>query len=242
MPEPTIGSRARAGRLVARPRRSARSGPVGLQRPVLDGQRDVLVWVPDAYRPGTPAPLLVLLHGAGGNAQGGLRLVGSLADEVGVILVAPASRGQSWDVLYGGYGPDVETLDHALQFVFERYTVDPDRLGIGGFSDGASCALSLGITNGDLFSHILAFSPGFVAPEAQRDKPAIFVSHGTRDEVLPIDTCSRRIVPLLRGAGYEVAYREFGGPHTVPVDIAREALTRLGANRAIQPASTEPVS
>jgi hypothetical protein len=34
----------------------------------------------------------------------------------------------------------------------------------------------------------------------------------------------------------------FGGPHTVPVNIAREALTWLGANRAIQPASTEPVS
>lgn len=192
------------------------------------------MWVPDACDPRAPAPLLVLLHGAGGNAEGGLRLVGALADEPGLILVAPASRGSSWDVLYGGYGPDVDTLDHALAFVFDHYAVDPRRLAIGGFSDGASYALSLGITNGDLFSHIVAFSPGFMAPEAHRDTPAIFVSHGTRDQVLPIQSCSRRIVPLLRQHGYAVIYREFDGPHTVPAEIAREALAWLAADPAVE--------
>ena len=229
MTEAAIGSGAAAGRLVARPHPPRSSGRVGLQRPALAGKRDALVWVPDSYTPQLASPLIVLLHGAGGNAQGGLRLIGSLAEEAGVILVAPASQGVSWDVLYGGYGPDVETVDHALHFVLERYAVDPRRLGIGGFSDGASYALSLGLTNGDLFSHIVAFSPGFAAPEAHRDKPAIFVSHGIRDEVLPIGPCSRRLVPLLRDLGYQVTYREFDGPHTVPVEVAREALAWLGA-------------
>jgi phospholipase/carboxylesterase len=41
--------------------------------------------------------------------------------------------------------------------------------------------------------------------------------------VLPIDNCSRRIVPLLRRGGYDVRYREFEGAHTVPPEIAREA-------------------
>ena len=31
-------------------------------------------------------------------------------------------------------------------------------------------------------------------------------------------------VPQLRRAGYEVLYREFDGPHTVPREVAREAL------------------
>jgi len=57
----------------------------------------------------------------------------------------------------------------------------------------------------------------------RRDKPPVFVSHGTRDRVLPIDRCSRRIVPRLEGAGYEVRYREFDGPHVVPPRIGREA-------------------
>jgi len=219
--------RPRAGRLAVRPHAPRSAGPVGLQRPALPGQGDILVWVPEAYPGHGQWPLIVLLHGAGGNAQGGLRLIGRLADEDGLVLLAPASQGESWDVLYGGYGPDVRTIDAALSFVFDRYAIDPHRLAIGGFSDGASYALSLGLTNGDLFSHLIAFSPGFVAPATWRGTPAIFVSHGTRDEVLPIDACSRRIVPQLRGVGYRVSYHEFDGPHTVPARIVREALAWL---------------
>ena len=45
-----------------------------------------------------------------------------------------------------------------------------------------------------------------------------------RDTVLPIDRTSRRIVPRLKAAGYEVAYRESPDGHTVPPEIARDAL------------------
>ncbi|MBA3759478.1 MAG: hypothetical protein H0X07_03020 [Gemmatimonadales bacterium] len=44
------------------------------------------------------------------------------------------------------------------------------------------------------------------------------------DEVLGIDASSRVFVPSLKGAGYQVRYHEFDGPHTVPPYIAREAL------------------
>ena len=52
--------------------------------------------------------------------------------------------------------------DEALVRVFATYPVDPTHLAISGFSDGASYALSLGLANADLFTHIVAFSPGFV--------------------------------------------------------------------------------
>jgi predicted esterase len=55
----------------------------------------------------------------------------------------------------------------------------------------------------------------------------VFVSHGDADDVLPIDRTSRRIVPDLRDDGYDVTYREFTGPHTIPVEIAREAVDWL---------------
>jgi phospholipase/carboxylesterase len=137
--------------------------------------------------------------------------------------VAPDSRGRTWDVILGGFGPDVEFINSALQYAFDRMAVDRARIGIGGFSDGASYALSLGVANGDLFTHVLAFSPGFIAPAGGRGKPQVFISHGTRDEVLPIDRTSRTIVPDLQRRGYDVRYREFNGPHTVPPDVAREA-------------------
>jgi phospholipase/carboxylesterase len=167
---------------------------------------------------------VLLLHGAGGHARHGLSVLIDLAEERGLILLAPASRDSTWDVIADSYGPDVALIDRALASVFGRYAVDSALLAIGGFSDGASYALSLGITNGDLFTHILAFSPGFVASAAERDAPSIFISHGTRDPVLPIDSCSRRIVPRLEKAGYDVHYYEFDGGHTVPAEIAREAV------------------
>jgi phospholipase/carboxylesterase len=98
------------------------------------------------------------------------------------------------------------------------------RLAIGGFSDGASYALSLGITNADLFTHVIAFSPGFMAPAGYTGSPRLFISHGMRDGVLPIDRCSRRIVPELERCGYDMLYREFDGRHTILPEIASVAV------------------
>jgi phospholipase/carboxylesterase len=212
------------GRLSSRPRGAVGSSPAGLLQLGLDGKRDGLVYVPDVYSAERPSPLLLLLHGAGGGARHTLPLLRGLADDAGLILVVPDSRGQTWDVIEGSYGPDVSFIDRALTQTFGRYAVDPSRLAVGGFSDGASYALSLGVTNGDLFTHVIAFSPGFMAPASRQGAPALYVSHGTQDRVLPIDVCSRRLVPRAKREGYRVEYREFEGGHTVPAGIAREAL------------------
>lgn len=207
-----------------RPRRPGNTGAPGLHRLGPEDDRDGLLLVPSGYAASQPAPLAVMLHGAGGNAQHGLSYVFDFAETAGLILLSPESRGQTWDVIMGGYGPDVQLIDRLLDETFTRYAVDPHRLAIGGFSDGASYALSLGLINGDLFTHILAFAPGFMAPREMRGAPRIFISHGTKDSVLSIDRCSRRIVPRLQAAGYDVDYHEFDGGHTVPAGIAQEAI------------------
>jgi phospholipase/carboxylesterase len=201
------------------------AAPVGLQPLMLGAARDSYMYVPVGYQTERSAPLVLLLHGAGGHAQQGLELLRNLADTTGIILLAPASRERTWDLLVDRrYGPDATMIDQALEQTFSRYAVDPARLAIGGFSDGASYALSLGITNGDLFTHVIAFSPGFMAPAGRRGSPHVFVSHGTRDGVLPINLCSRKIVPQLKRSDYEVRYREFDGGHTIPPEIALEAV------------------
>ncbi|MEJ7809354.1 MAG: hypothetical protein WKG32_02955 [Gemmatimonadaceae bacterium] len=215
------------GRLRARPGAPTGTpspGALGALAPLdLASGRDGLLYVPKRYAPDRPASLVLMLHGAGGSARGGINPFLPLADELGLILLAPDSRGQTWDVILGAYGPDVVFIDRALTSVFARYAVSPGRLSVEGFSDGASYALSLGLTNGDLFSRAVAFSPCFSAPASRHGTPRIFVSHGMADAVLPIDGCSRRLVPRLRSAGYEVDYREFDGPHTVPAEMARGA-------------------
>jgi phospholipase/carboxylesterase len=174
-----------------------------------------------------PAPLMVMFHGATGRAARSLEFLGALADEMGLVLYAPQSLGRTWDFIEGGYGPDVDTVQAGLGWIFERVAVDVSRLAVAGFSDGAGYALSLGITNGDVFTNVIAWSPGYMRFPAERGSPRIFVSHGTQDRILPIDRCSRLLVPRLQRAGYDVYYREFDGPHTLPPEFARLAIEQL---------------
>ena len=195
-------NRPTEGRLRARPVQVTEVAPSGLHSLEVGVARgEYLLHVPATYRAASPASLMLWLHGAGRRARNFLTLEQQeSADAAGVILLVPTSHEYTRDVIArrGRYGADVAAIERALESTFSRYAVDPMHIAVGGFSDGASYALSLGITNGELFTHVLAFSPGFMMPAGQRGSPRIFISHGTRDEVLPIDRCSRKIVPQLR--------------------------------------------
>jgi predicted esterase len=165
-----------------------------------------------------------MLHGATQSADDMFWYLGSSHEEAGVAVLAPNSRDTTWDAIGGRFGPDIEFLNRALERVFNSVAVDPKRLTVGGFSDGATYALSLGLINGDLFSKVVAFSPGFVIDGVPQGKPRIFISHGTNDHILPIDSCGRRVAGGLKARGYDVTFREFDGDHEIPPDVAREGL------------------
>jgi phospholipase/carboxylesterase len=212
------------GRLAARARSVQGSASPGLHSLGIATRRDALLYVPPQYVAGKAAALMVSLHGAGGTAENGIRLLQKEADRRGFLLVAPASRTGTWDIIADRkYGPDVKIMDQTLRTVFDMCQVD-ERVAVSGFSDGASYALSLGLMNGDLFRAVLAFSPGFLDPHSFNGNPRIYISHGTSDHVLPITSCSRRIVPQLRAQGYTTNYREFDGPHEIPQNIRDEAI------------------
>ncbi|MGE0227430.1 MAG: alpha/beta hydrolase [Dehalococcoidia bacterium] len=166
---------------------------------------------------------MVLFHGAAQFAARSLELLQEPAAEAGVALLIPQSLDRTWDLILGGFGADVTAVEDALGWTFERLNVDPSRLASAGFSDGGSYALSLGLANGDLFTHVAGWSPGFVSAPVRHGQPPVFVSHGTQDLVLPIDRCGRRVAADLERAGYDISYREFDGPHVLPPEIAREA-------------------
>src|SRR5438034_838333 len=150
-----------ASRLRARPAKVAAGGLMPGVTPLnLRPERDSLIYVP-ASTP-DPAPLLLYLHGATGNEQQGIRRLSALADEFGFLLLSPASQEGTWDAIRSGFGTDVRFIDQALTKVFAQRRVDPRRVAVCGFSDGASYALGLGMSNGDLFRAVMAFSPGFV--------------------------------------------------------------------------------
>jgi predicted esterase len=215
----------RRARLTARPAPPTGSIEPGF-RALWSGPPVSFIVVPDTYEPSRPLPLVVALHGAGGTAQGPIDLLAPYARSDEFLLVVPESERQTWDVIAGGeYDRDIETIDRTLRTTFERCAVDPTKIFLEGFSDGASYALGVGTTNPELFRKVVAFSPGFIPPvSTQAAKPAIFVSHGTQDQVLPIDQTGRAIASALQANGFAVTFEEFDGGHSVPPAVARAAV------------------
>ena len=140
----TTAAEAGEGRLTARPHdevtTSVTSGALGLD----SSGRDGIIQLPPAMPDGN-VPLLVFLHGATQDSASMVRRIGPTAAQLGVALLCPDSRRTTWDAIRGGFDEDVAFLNRALESVFERLAVDPARLAIGGFSDGASYAISLGL-------------------------------------------------------------------------------------------------
>jgi phospholipase/carboxylesterase len=188
----------------------------------LGGDRDGLLYVPEGIE--GDVPLVVALHGAGGSASSGIDGLRSVADRRGFIVLAPDSRGSTWDAIRGSFGPDSTFIDRALTHVLGRYPIDDKKIAIEGFSDGASYALSLGITNGDLFTTIVALSPGSAAAAASRGRPRVWISHGTGDPVLPIEGTSRKLAPALNRSGFHLRYTEFEGGHEAPEWLTTAAI------------------
>lgn len=217
------------------------SASLGLQK--LGGRNGVL-YIPSNYRPSEPLPLLVLLHRARGSSAEWFRGSGkgahgpyaAHADDGGFIILAPEAPGQTWGAGPKTWGHDFVSINQALEAASARCAIDRNRLAIGGFSDGASYALSLGLANGDLFGDVIAFSPGFFVGGKARGKPSpqIFVSHGIGDRVLPIDVSSRAFVPGLRKNGYKIDFQEFSGGHDLPPAIRDQAMAWLKRNWKVE--------
>jgi len=182
--------------------------------------------LPYSYDDSRAAPLLLVFHGASRIDGGLLAAAIKWADAHHALVIAQKSIGFSWDIVRRRFGVDVEVTNYLINWVMRRHAIDVDHIGIAGFSDGASYALSVGLCNGDLFSDILAFSPGFILPAAITGAPRIFLTHGQVDPVLSVD-CSRRIAHKLLGDGYDVFFHEFDGTHLVPLALAANAFNRF---------------
>jgi phospholipase/carboxylesterase len=189
-----------------------------------------ILYIPASAASG-PAPFLILLHGAGGGADGMIRRFREEADRRGVILFAPESAASTWDAVANigrgrepAFAQDVARIDTALAEAFARASVDPERMAIAGFSDGAGYALSLGVRNSDRFSAIFGFSPGMIVPGDTGPPTRVFISHGEKDRVLPINVPRDTLVPLLKQARFSVTFVSFNGGHELPDDVLAQAL------------------
>lgn len=212
--------------LTARPVKPTEAWTAGLT-PLWQTRPGAFLYIPKSYDPAKPVPLVVALHGATQRANFSLRVWTPHADAAGFVLIAPESEGMTWDAIRGEYGDDVTRIDDALKMVFARVNVDPTRIVMEGFSDGASYGIGLALNNRTLFTRIVGNSPGLVTRydrDAKGPKPRIFISHGHQDQILPYEYAGPRVAAQLRSDGFPVQFRDFEGGHTVPVDVAGEVV------------------
>jgi poly(3-hydroxybutyrate) depolymerase len=181
--------------------------------------RTYYLYAPDA---GKPAPLLVLLHGSGGNGLFMLGLWKDLAAREGVILLAPDSLRSEvgWDL-----HADNPALIHALiDLVAANHPVDFHRLYLFGQSGGAVYTLTLSMLESEYFAASALHAGGWRRPaeyrvmEFARRKIPVSISVGNRDEFFSLSSVEAT-ERALTSAGIPVELNVLDGRHHSILDV-----------------------
>jgi phospholipase/carboxylesterase len=189
---------------------------------------------------GAARGLLVLHHGRGTDERDLIGLADILdpARRLHVVsprapLTVPGSPGYHWYLVPRVGYPDPETFAAAQRALGELHDelwettgCPPQETVLGGFSMGCVMSYATGLDSGrPAVAGILGFSgfipdvPGWQPALRERRGLPVLVTHGTRDQVIPVEL-ARAASERMRAAGLEVSYREFeGGHHIDPRDL-----------------------
>jgi len=226
MIDPSLMSGALAGRMTLRLDAAPSLAPLPPGRhalPFAEGREAVLV-VPEGLEAGQPVPLLVMFHGAGGEANKVLPHLVRHARARRFLLLAPQSMFPTWDIVIGGHGPDLERLEAALQQVAAHFPIDAGHIAFAGFSDGGSYALSVGLSNGDVVSHVIGLSAGFMNTFTRHGAPRVFLAHGRADTQLPFATSAGPHAQRLLAEGTDLTLLPFDGDHLIVPWVVERAI------------------
>jgi poly(3-hydroxybutyrate) depolymerase len=172
-------------------------------------ERTYTLHVP-ASASGTPAPVVVLLHGSGGRSREMVRLWTPLAEAEGIVLVAPTSLdADAWHLQADG----PQLFHDILAHVAARHAIDRRRVYLFGHSGGAVYALMLGLMQSESFAAVAVHAGTF------RDR-ASFNALGLAKRKIPVALFIGDIDEFfsLRSArATERALREAGHPTTLTV-------------------------
>ena len=203
--------------------------PTGFVR-VEAGRSSAVLLVPDEWAPDERLPLVTVFHGAGRQDE---LLVRACRDEPArrrALFLVPRSVDPTWDLITGRGQEDLEFLEYAWDLIYRRYPVDHARQVLMGYSDGASYALSMALSNPGYFDAALCWAAGFVVVDrsalgSPSRKARIYLEYGTHDELFPFEKIALPMRDQLRAAGYELEFSvDEGGRHWPSGSFHREAL------------------
>ncbi len=185
------------------------------------------VFLPASYDKSKKYPLVVLLHGAGGDETNFLEayngLWPKLAEQRGYILASVNGRGP-----VSGYaknnGGEQDVFD-VLALMKDRNSIDTSRVNQGGHSMGAAGTWTLGLSHADKFAGLIpiagssaAVLPGIEAQlKAGRKLPVMMVC-GVKDALVAVAGC-RTVAEKAKALDYPVKYSEYPGADHLSVAV-----------------------
>ena len=203
--------------------------PTGHVR-VEHGSSSAILLTPERIDPERRYPLLTVLHGAGRREEMLIKAYREEPEARNALFLIPRSHHATWDLTAANDRPDLDFLEWAYDLIYRRYPVDPDRQALIGYSDGASYALSVGLSNPGVFRAVMGWAAGFLVVDpsgisAEDPKPAVLLEYGTQDQLFPFERVAIPMRERLEGMGYAVNFRvDEGGRHWPSGEFQPEAL------------------
>jgi predicted esterase len=179
------------------------------------------VYLPTGYSSSKTYPLVVLLHGAGGDETDFVEayrgLWPKLAEERGYILASVNGRGP-----LSGYskesGGEQDVLD-VMEMVKQRYSVDAAKVYLGGHSMGGGGTWKIGLAYQDKFAGFIPIAPAGNNPALMKDlKKPVFLACGVNDALVPVVGC-RAVAAKAKELNAPVKYSEYPGADHLSVAV-----------------------
>ena len=204
--------------------------------------QNYIVLLPYSYDSAEAYPVLVTLHGNGGNAES-MAGVFDVYAKLPLIIVIPQGQYPRTDIGFSWY---LETNDKSMWEKTDRKSADyiidvikdvqksykTDDIFLLGFSQGASLAYMTGFKYPSVFRGIASIGGGLPAIDVEgsvvktediknADGLKIFVSRGKDDSLVPKRAFDYQI-DFLKKNDYKVESYEYDGPHDFTVDLLQE--------------------
>jgi polyhydroxybutyrate depolymerase len=188
--------------------------------------RECLLHVPPSYTGRTPAPLVIVMHGftqtpEAMESQSGFSVK---ADREGFITAYPAGVGfpPRWNLLETGTD-DAGFVAALIDTLLGRYSLDPLRIYLAGFSNGGGLAYRMALRFPRKIAAIGCVASMWVEPEGALDRPVPIIHFHALDDA---------VVPYRRARSAVIAWSEFYGCGTHPDTVLDvDGATGLGWSR-----------
>ena len=175
-------------------------------------------------------PVIFAIHGRGSDEQDMLQALTTLKEDCLIHSIrGPHAQGNGYSFFpisrlgspeIEPFNAIVEALEKFILEAEQHYPIDPNQKYLFGFSQGAILSMTLALKMGSKIRGIVALN-GYIPKHVREakdhqpvDQVAIYIMHGTEDQVFPIEI-GRDNAQFFAEAGGQLTYGEYHVAHDI---------------------------